>query len=783
MTWKGSIGFLLSLLLLGSATGCGSSGNGSDTGQDAFAGQDTLPGPDVPGGMEITTGPTTSESKALMSGYYDPIDYQVEPSIEPYTLPLDETAVGNLAQMVSTMGLSPDAKTKLLENGFVVVPLPFEEKEDIGKVYEAVKERWVPPFVTTDTWLHLYHVQFDEILKELEETRFYVDVVAMTDRLIQRNADVLSASEGLLREAAHRNLAFLWVARSLLVVKDDPATEPTDAVPDVVQQEVEDELALIEEHKGFSDSPLFLYKEDYSQYVPRGHYTRSELLKSYFRTLMWYGRMTMLLKGGTPACEYDYCPALIEPWEADVQTAQSLLLSVDLNTLQTPDGKALADLWGNLYQITAFFVGLADDLTYYEYLEAIDKVLGAAFTMSDLIDPGNLFDLRAELARMRSPEIYGGTGGQVIWVDPGEEITPEMLDELLDKSKGFRLMGQRFIPDSYAMGQLVSPGAGELNPGASTDAFTAVFSDAGIWIRGFPRGLDVMALMGSQRARELLTELGDDAYTKYDESYGKLEEFFAELSPQDWHRNLYWGWLYSLKPLLEPPGPGTQTFMQTQAWVDRSLTAALASWAELRHDTILYAKQSYTPSIEGTSEPPKPPTGYVDPNPEFFARLAALNRMTLAGLGDLGALPEAAGKRLENLQTLLERMLDIAVTELNGLPISEADGYFLANISGALEGVLGGVEPAGFKTTLIADVHTDQNSKKVLEEGVGYVELLVATYRLPDGSIAAGAGPVFSYYEFLHPMKDRLTDEAWREMLETGKAPEPPPWSTAYRAP
>jgi hypothetical protein len=34
---------------------------------------------------------------------------------------------------------------------------------------------------------------------------------------------------------------------------------------------------------------------------------------------------------------------------------------------------------------------------------------------------------------------------------------------------------------------------------------------------------------------------------------------------------------------------------------------------------------------------------------------------------------------------------------------------------------------------------------------------------------------MFSYYEFPHPMADRLTDEKWRELLST-KPPARPAW-------
>ena len=223
--------------------------------------------------------------------------------------------------------------------------------------------------------------------------------------------------------------------------------------------------------------------------------------------------------------------------------------------------------------------------------------------------------------------------------------------------------------------------------------------------------------------------------------------------------------------------------MQTQAYTDKSMNAALSSWAELRHDTILYAKQSYTPDCDTDSVgPPPPPPGYVEPNAEFYARLLALNEMTLAGLEDMGVLPDEAKLRLEALSQLLARMLDITLVELKGEPLSQEDIWLIAGLADNLDKVVAGVEDAGVKTTMVADVHTDQNSKQVLEEGVGYVQLLIAAYRLPDGTISLGAGPVLSYYEFKHPMADRLTDEAWREILQEGDVPAAPPWVTSYLA-
>jgi len=292
--------------------------------------------------------------------------------------------------------------------------------------------------------------------------------------------------------------------------------------------------------------------------------------------------------------------------------------------------------------------------------------------------------------------------------------------------------------------------------------------------RGFPRGLDVMAVLGSSRAEELLEELKDSNYENYTAQFNTLREEFEAFTEADWNKNLYWSWLHTLRPLLKEFGEGYPTFMQTQAWRDKELTTALASWAELRHNTILYAKQSYTSEVVGI--PIKEPiVGYVEPVPEFYGRLLSLTRMTKEGLEGMGVLDRVARGRLERLEEMLVRLVDISERELRNEELSQEDYDFIRDFGEGLEDVVEGVDERGKRTTIVADVHTDQNTKQVLEEAIGYVRLMVVAYRVPDGRILLGAGPVMSYYEFKHPIEDRLTDEAWREMLSSSP-PENPEW-------
>ncbi len=708
--------------------------------------------------------------KIELSSYYEPDALSVAPGAPSYLLPIQFKDILNGDSVLLHIPLDDNAKEAIERNGFVVVSV----RNPLGKMYDDMvdpyidlKEEGIPNFVTSDSLLHLYHVQFDEILKCVEENEFFSMVVLMSEALFQESLSQYESFSDDLKEAAKRNVAYFTVALKLL--------EAEVTVPDYVSSEVAGELDLIEAHEGFTASPIFIYREDYSQYVPRGHYTRSDTLKKYFKAMMWYGRMAFLLKGAEtwgPAGD-----ALISIQDAKIQTIQGSLISLALDSLEA-EGKSVAEMWDRMYAVTAFFVGLADDLTPYEYKEAILKVFGSPVNVEDFNDADKMFELKLELALLRNPQIYGGTG-EIYIVPP---TTPEKLDEVLDKTKAMRLMGQRFIPDSYMFQHLVFPAVMDYTGSGDPFPFTFGVTGAGRPTRVFPRGLDVMAVLGSDEALAILEREGDTEYQYYDKSLNELAILFESFTEEEWNKNLYWSWLYTLKSLLGNCGQGYPAFMQTAAWKDKELNTALASWTELRHDTILYAKQSYTPGE--TSVPPPPDRGYVEPMPEFYNRLLALTRLTRVGLSDMNVLDTTQENRLLGLEGVLSRLRDISIAELEGTALGDDDYTYIENIGHTLKPLVEDLsDEKGAKTTLIADVHTDINSAQVLEEGVGYVKLMAVAYQLPSGEVLLGAGPVFSYYEFKWPMSDRLTDEKWTEMLEKGENPPGPDWVRSFMHP
>jgi hypothetical protein len=722
--------------------------------------------------------------KYAMASYYTSEEVKIDASVPQYTLPLDLNMITNFDAVDSVLGINAPQEALLEKNGFVIASYYMDET-NIVEPYNYLKNQDIPIFVTSDTLLHLYHIQFDEILKGIEEREFFDKILDLSKALFDKSKqDYDYFTDEDLKEASRRNVAFFGVALSLLQTAtedydgSEDITEVSFTIPGYVDDEASEELSYIEAQDGYHDSPLFIYKEDYSQYKPRGHYTRSELLKRYFKAMMWYGRMSFLMKGGEPYGQESFFEFLISEEDAKIQTIQASMMATALPNLEVDD-ENLEELWTRIYTVTSFFVGASDDLTPYEYLDCIQEVYGSTFNATEFTDDDKILELKIKLVQLRSPEIYGGTGQIIIYTVSGVSATVEDLNAVLEKTKGMRLMGQRFIPDSYMFQQLVFPAVDEYRGTGSPFTFgTSALGGAG---RYFPRGLDVMAVLGSNRALEILENEGDTEYDNYYEQLNSLQENFSSLNVTEWNRNLYFSWIYTLKALLNESNTLSPTFMQTTPWLDKQLHTSLASWAELRHDTILYAKQSYTP-VEATSIPPpeKPVVGYVEPVPEFYTRILALTKMTRTGLTDLNVLTATEIYRLEELESIIQTLIDISKDELENKELTDDDYEFIKNFGENLDGTLADVSDKSKETTIIADVHTDTNSNQVLEEGVGYVDLIVVAYKVPDGRIIAGAGPVFSYYEFKHPMDNRLTDEQWKTMLEDGEGPERPDWTSSF---
>jgi hypothetical protein len=715
----------------------------------------TLQGPSAP----TATPPATPSTPALpvFAAYDEPV-VNVAPAVA------HEPIAADLSNVRLPFLLSDGLRQRLVENGFVIAP---GTELEFFTVYEKARYDNQPAFVTSDSLLHVYHLLFDKVLRTAEVEHFIPLLRDLNAAMLaQTDAQYQALKDGPWADAALRTVAFVGVASKLL----DPSVE----IPAYSADLVESEIALVDSAAGILPSPLFPgleNGEDYTQYIPRGHYTRSENLQRYFKSMMWYGRMTFRLKAKDPEVGRD-------------ETRSALLLVQALKDA-TIDGRPALDAWQDLYSPTAFMVGRSDDLTALQYLDVYQTVFGPQAIVTDLVNEERLQEFIDLAFELPAPRILG----IVIQVDDDVEAT----------TKGLRFMGQRFVPDAYVFRELIYR-----NVGTPSDP------------RGLPKGLDLFAAMGSERAYTLLGEMGETHYENYESQMAKMQQWMGGLAISDWTETLYNTWLYTFQPLIEVPGDavrpgglapasgagtngGYPAFMQSPAWLDKQLNTVLGSWAELKHDTILYAKQVYAELGGGMPPPePEPPKGYVEPVPLFYARLAALTAMTRDGLEVRGLLNELDAASLDTLQNLAASLQAMAEKELRGQPLTEDELTTIRFYGGQLETLTMAAADSDMEdpyarrfmeeepqAAVIADVATNPaNPPTVLEEGVGRVNPIYVVVPIvdDDGStyLQVAKGGVFSYYEFPWPIDDRLTDEKWRGMLDDGTAPPPPEWTSSF---
>lgn len=641
-------------------------------------------------------------------GLYTPLNLSYDPQIVPTQIQ------SNLANVdMQGLNLQSGIKNDLEKYGFALVD---EGYEDIYEIYPRLES--TPKFITTDLCLHAYHVLYDISLRILEGTHFSDDFETLLSTLRAEQITLHgTVTESSVQEAVIKNIAYLTV---MLYLIDDTTT-----VPQNVEGLVTSELAKIEAGVR-SESAIFGYDEDYTQYKVRGHYTRNILLSNYFKAMMYAGRMGFLLQSPTGEIEMGID-----------HTRMAMLLLSSFNA--TTGSETVWDYWDRVYQPTAFYVGASDDLTPTEYhliWKKFNSPEGDLLANDELI-----MNIINEAKTYRKPKINSMF---VLAAFDHENVT-----------QGFRLMGQRFIPDSYIFQQLVHDKVGG---------------------RLFPNGLDVFSVFGNPRA-EYHLQSENESYSDYNSQILKLRTEFSNLTDYDWTQNLYWLWLYSLFPLLHPTTEGYPGFMLSNAWLDKALMTAMGSWAELRHDTILYAKQSYTLEKGGVEQL----KGYIEPYPEVYARLGALVRLMNDGLEDRGLIIEGFSFKLNSIAEQFDRLVDLSIKELENKPLNENDITFINNFGEEIAAIASFQDPnadpyvseADDRMAIIADVHTDPNSRQVLEVGTGNPYVIYVIVQDQDGELRLTRGGTFSYYEFKHPMNDRLSDEEWHEILDSDPPPLP----------
>lgn len=624
-------------------------------------------------------------------------------------------------------------------------------------------------FISSDYLLHVYHKLLEKEFEYMEQTEFYPRLKNITDNLYK---NLSSDTSGYKNTEA---LAFISVAKAIIdttpdgsayIISKNPEymdymdsegpSQTSDTLENAKENLKEMESAIgaevyskatLELDKIFASdtpsvSPIFedaLKSEDlslihdYTQYTPRSHYSKNPVLRNYFRVMMWYGRSIFTVN-------------------STKLTESAMYLSL---LLSQPE---VSKDWDTIYKATGFFVGESDDLTYFEYSDAL-KQLGV--TSPSGIDSKAVLGLQDIIKKHPGPQIMS----QLVF---GDAVMGKTKEELQADTKGFTFMGQRFTPDSFVYStltqgdELPDPKTGERLPSTTTP-------------------LILMSVLGNKTSVPLadswIATNAPDSSKVLANKMLELNNKFSAIPEKLWGQNIYWGWLYTIKAVdtSSQNQQGLPGFMTNNAWHTKSLQTALGSYTELKHDTLLYAKQSYAEMGGGPvdeKELPPVPKGYVEPNTRFFERLIALSNMTYEGLKSRDLLDSEFISRNEDFNDNLKFLKDLVIKELLNETITEEEfeklriiNFSFNNIVAPLQNEI--ITERDARSALIADIHTDGVRSQVLYVAVGKPNYIYVAVSDTNGTRLT-KGLTYSYYEFEGPLGGkRLSDESWHEQVYT----------------
>lgn len=664
-------------------------------------------------------------------------------------------------------GLTDYEKSLLNKNGFVVSERM--SKLSFGQAFLEIFNSDLPVFVSTDAILHAFHISYDRILKDVE-LGILIEKVKQLLFTLHSNQNLLANKYGTNPEMVKMLKdvdVYLTVPLKLFEINVNPYYSENSLLINRIIDDIEklepDTISL------FSGTPKII---DWSQFKPRGHYVvegepwLNADLPRYFKVMIWLGRIELYLTSPTGTYGDDV------PLEDLVRQLIDSYLIKELidNTNSYPT-------YQEIESTIKIFAGEQDNVTL-DNLSDLKNAIGFN-DANELLDSVKVIEFQDSLKNQSFA--YQKILSQILISDP---LSPDSIVP----ASAFMLFGQRFVIDSYITGSVV---------------YDRIKYNGIKICRLKPSLLDILFGIGNSASAQLLIDELNQFH--YSTNLAALRYLIDSFDTDFWTANFYSNWLEMIRK-LNPPEDRSDlpAFMQTAAYWQEKMNTQLASWAELRHDNLLYAKQSYTAGSICSY-----PYSYVEPFPELYKVLGDFAILAKSKLQNINFSEPYVKEMIAEYFTFLKNISDtlytISTKELNEEILNVDEIEFLKNMI-YQKGSMGSGEtpylgwyprlfyndyPQGNKGLmesdhLVADMHTVPTDCYgaplgwILHTGTGPINLGVFITPWNDGIETAFIGPVMSYFEYTTSNFLRLTDQEWNDQyLQSALRPD---WVNIYLA-
>lgn len=328
-------------------------------------------------------------------------------------------------------------------------------------------------------------------------------------------------------------------------------------------------------------------------------------LGRYFQAFMWTARADLRVLSAKPTD----------------QNVREMGTAIVLCYLLKSSG--YADQWRALDKMIRLFVGRTDAMTFSD-LQPLLEAAGIR-SLDSIQSVDTIRDLQRRIAEK-------DLGAQLI---VGDVYFSPCGSEQLQLPRAFVFTGQRFNPDGWVLGNVIADRIlwNEDIPGFMID---------GKVMRRFASALDMAyAVLGNRHtgpeiAQRMLASESRRNFRDglpYAHNLIALARTFERIPEPAWDESIYTRWLAALRQISAPNIAADTRFpeaMRTRAWAMRLLNTQLASYTELKHDTVLYAKEPY--NVPLTCEYP---AGFVEPLPGLWGKMQEMAEATATNLAML----------------------------------------------------------------------------------------------------------------------------------------------------